>query len=45
MDLKLRIVENPNDEYAGCIVLAAQKVIAFKIEGMHDLVKVLETDC
>lgn len=45
MDLKLRVVENTNDEYAGCIVLAAQKVIAFKIECMHDLVKGLETDC
>ena len=45
MDLKLRVVENPNDEYAGCIVLASQKVIAFKIECMHDLVKRLETNC
>ena len=44
MDLKLRVVENPNDEYAGCILLAAQKVIAFKIECMQDLVKGLETD-
>ena len=31
MALKLRIVENADDEYAGCIVLTDQKIIAFKI--------------
>ena len=31
MDLKLRIVENPDDEYAGCMVLAQKKTIAFKV--------------
>ena len=31
MDLKLRIVENPDDEYAGCMVLAQKKTIVFKV--------------
>lgn len=39
MDLKLRIVENENDEYAGCMVLTDQKTIAFKIDKMSDLIK------
>jgi hypothetical protein len=43
MDLKLRIIENPDDEYAGCMVLTEQKVIAFKVDYMSDLVKAMET--
>ena len=42
MDLKLRVVEDPDDEYAGCIVLAEKKTIAFKVDHMSDLVKAME---
>ena len=42
MDLKLRIVENPDDEYAGCMVLAEKKTIAFKVDSMIDLAKAIE---
>lgn len=41
MELKLRVVENEDDEYAGCMVLAAQKIIAFKVDRMHDLIKAM----
>ena len=44
MDLKLRIVENKDDEYAGCIVLTDRKVIAFKIDYMCDLEKAMEIE-
>jgi hypothetical protein len=44
MDLKLRIVENPDDEYAGCLVLAEKKTIAFKVDYMIDLVKAIEKE-
>ena len=43
MDLKLRIVENPDDEYAGCMVLAEKKIIAFKVNYMSDLTKAMES--
>ena len=43
MDLKLRIVENEDDEYAGCIVLTKKKTIAFKVDFMYDLVKAMRT--
>ena len=42
-DLKLRIVENPDDEYAGCMVLAEKKTIAFKVNYMSDLTKAMES--
>ena len=42
MDLKIRIVENENDEYAGCMVLTKQKIIAFKVDYMSDLARALE---
>ena len=45
LDIKLRVVENPNEEYAGCIVSTAQKIITFKVECMSDLLKALETEC
>ncbi len=44
MALKLRIVENKNDEYAGCMVLTGKKIIAFKVDCMRDLVKAMETE-
>lgn len=43
MDLKLRSVENPDDEYAGCMVLAEKKTIAFKVNYMSDLTKAMES--
>lgn len=44
MALKIRIVENEKNEYAGCMVLAAQKTIAFKVDYMCDLVKAINTE-
>ena len=41
MDLTLRIVENPDEEYAGCMVLAEKKTIVFKIDCMIDLAKAM----
>ena len=43
MDLRLKIVENENDEYAGCMIFESQKVIAFKVDYIRDLTKALET--
>ena len=43
MDLKLRMIENPDDEYAGCIILEEKKTIAFKVDFMSDLVKAMQT--
>ena len=44
MDLKLRMIENPDDEYAGCMILEDKKTIAFKVDYMSDLVNALETE-
>ena len=44
MNLKLRIVEKPDDEYAGCMVLAEKKTIAFKVDYMIDLAKTIEKE-
>ena len=43
MDLKLRMIEKPDDEYAGCMILEDKKTIAFKVDYMSDLVKAMET--
>ena len=43
MDLQLRMIENPDDEYAGCMVLADKQTIAFKVDYMSDLIKAMET--
>ena len=43
MDLKLRIIENPDDEYAGCMVLTEEKTISFKVDYMCVLTKAIET--
>ena len=43
MDLKIRMIENFDDEYAGCMILKGKKAIAFKVDYMSDLVKALET--
>ena len=42
MDLKLRIIKNPDDEDAGCIVLIEKRTIAFKVDYMSDLEKAME---
>jgi len=42
MDLKLRVAENEDDEYAGCMVLTNQKTITFKIDYMSDLIRAIE---
>ena len=44
MDLKLRVVENEDDEYAGCMIRSKQKTVAFKIDYMSDLVKAITTE-
>ena len=44
MDLKLRIVENKDDEYAGCMVFTGKKTIAFKIDYVCDLIEAMETE-
>ena len=43
MDLKLRMIEKPDDEYAECMILEDKKTIAFKVDYMSDLVKAMET--
>lgn len=43
MDLQLRIVENEDDEYAGCMILTEKQTIAFKVDFMCDLVKAMKT--
>ena len=42
MDLKLRVAENKDGEYAGCMVLTKQKTIAFKIDYLSDLIRAIE---
>ena len=44
MNLKLRVVENPNDEYAGCMIRSDQKTVAFKVAAMSDLIKAMGTE-
>lgn len=42
MALKLRIVEDEDAEYAGCMVFPHQKLIIFKLDHMCDLIKGME---
>ena len=42
MALKLRIVEDEDAEYAGCMVFPSQKLIVFKLDHMCDLIKGME---
>ncbi len=42
MKPKLRIIEHPDDEYAGCMVFTEKKTIVFKVDSMSDLVKTME---
>lgn len=41
MDLKLRVVEDPDAEYAGCVILTSEQTIAFKVDYMCDLVSAM----
>lgn len=43
MELRLRVVENGDAEYTGCMVFAEKKTIAFKIDCMNDLVQAMNT--
>ena len=42
MDLKLKIVENEDDEYAGCMVHTDRKIITFKIDYMSDFTEAMK---
>ena len=42
INLKLRIVTNPDEEHPGCVVLREKKTILFKIDFMADLVMAME---
>ena len=44
MNLKLRMVENQDEECAGCMIIKDKKTIAFKVEYMSDLIKAVETE-
>ena len=44
MDLQLRIVENENDEYAGCMICADRKTVVFKVNDMGDLINAMKTE-
>ena len=39
MNLKLRVVENEDDEYAGCMIYADRKTIVFKVNCLIDLLR------
>ena len=41
MELKIRIVENEDMEYAGCMVCTEEKTIFFKVDYMRELVKAI----
>ena len=43
MDLELRIIENKDDELAGCVVLQGRKKIAFKIDYIIDLINAMQS--
>ena len=43
MELNLSVIESPDDEYAGCMVLAEKKTITFKVNYMSDLTKAMES--
>ena len=43
MNLELRIIENKDEEYAGCIVLPQKKSIGFKVNSIASLVEAMQT--
>ena len=44
MNLNLRIVENEDYEYAGCMVFAERNTIMFKINDMGDLIRNMDRE-
>ena len=42
MNLKLRIISNPDDEYPCCVVLREKKTVLFKIDFLHDLLMAMK---
>lgn len=44
MNLNLRIVENEDYEYAGCMVFAERNTIMFKINEMGDLIRNMDRE-
>ena len=42
MMLKIRVVENEDAEYAGCMVFPEQKRIIFKVDYMQDLIEAMK---
>ena len=42
MDLKLRVVENEDHEYAGCMVRKDQKTVVFKVDHISCLLKAMQ---
>ena len=43
MGLQLKMIEYPDDEYAGCMLQIEKQTIVFKVDSMSDLVKAMET--
>ena len=44
MDLNLRVVDNADEEYAGCMIFADRKTIAFKVNYISDLLNAMKTE-
>ena len=44
MDLNLRMIENEEEELAGCVVMAEHKIIAFKIPYIRDFVTAMQLE-
>ena len=42
MALKIRVVENEDAEYAGCMVFPSERRIIFKVDYMCNLIKAME---
>jgi len=43
MNMKIRNVKNPDDEYAGCTVFQDRQTVAFKIDYLKDLLEAINT--
>lgn len=42
MALKLRSVQNADEEYPGCVILPEKRTVTFKVECWSDLAKAAE---
>lgn len=42
LTLRLRMIENEDEEYASCMVFPEEKRITFKIDRLLDLIKAME---